>query len=178
MSAELIAKKYAKVLIEIEKEGDLKSDLVALEALSKSLENGEVAEMITSPLVSNSQKFEIVVKPLEKKISKNLFSILEIMSQKGRLGITPILKDILSLELKKQSNAYEGEIEADKKLAKGDIKKLQEILSNYSGAKITLTQTNSKSDGLKVKVEELGLELNYSKSKLKNELLEFIQKAL
>jgi F-type H+-transporting ATPase subunit delta len=178
MSAELIAKKYAKVLIEIENQNELKSSLQVLEMISKTLAEPKVAEIISSPLISNSKKFEIFLKPLEGKISKNLFSILKIMSQKGRLPIIPILKDILSSELRKQSNSFEGEVKADKELNKTELKKLQDILSKYSGSKIVLKQIDKKSDGLKVRVDELGLELNYSKYRVKNELLEYIQKAL
>jgi F-type H+-transporting ATPase subunit delta len=178
MSAELIAKKYAKVLIELESEKELKGSLDALKALSATLSEPKVKDIISSPLVSNAQKFELFIKPLEKKLDKNLYKLLELMSQKGRLGIIPMLLDIVSSELKKRANRYQGVVEADKKLSKDDIKKLQNILKKHSGADIELKQINSKSDGLKVKVDELGLELNYSKSRLKSELLEYIQKAL
>ncbi len=178
MSAELIAKKYAKVLIDIESEKELKSSLDELKALATTLSEPKASTIVASPLVSNAQKFEIFIKPLEKKLNKNLYKLLELMSQKGRLGIIPLLLDIVSSEIKKRSNRYEGVVEADKKLSKDDIKKLQNILKKYSGADIELKQINSKSDGLKVKVDELGLELNYSKSRLKSELLEYIQKAL
>ncbi len=111
-------------------------------------------------------------------MGKNLYKLLELMSQKGRLDIVPVLADILSSELKRRENRYQGVVEADKKLSKSEIKKLQDVLKKYSGAEISLNQIDDKSDGLKVKVDELGLELNYSKAKLKSELLEFIQKAL
>jgi len=45
------------------------------------------------------------------------------LSQKGRLPIIPILKDILSSELRKQSNSFEGEVKADKELNKTELKK-------------------------------------------------------
>jgi F-type H+-transporting ATPase subunit delta len=178
MSAELIAKKYAKVLLEVEEKKNLKEDLEALKALSKSLNIAEIAKVVESPLISNNKKFELFIKPFEKKLGKNLYKLLELMAQKGRLNIIPTLSDILSLELKKEENRYQGVVEADKKLSKAEMKKLQSVLSKYSGAEIELKQISDKSDGLKVKVEELGLELNYSRSKLKRELLEYIQKAL
>jgi F-type H+-transporting ATPase subunit delta len=178
MSAELIAKKYAKVLLDIDGEKELKANLLALKALGQSLSQPDIAKTVESPLIPNSKKFELFIKPLEKKLGKNLYKLLELMSQKGRLDIVPVLADILSSELKRRENRYQGVVEADKKLSKSEIKKLQDVLKKYSGAEISLNQIDDKSDGLKVKVDELGLELNYSKAKLKSELLEFIQKAL
>jgi F-type H+-transporting ATPase subunit delta len=178
MSTELIAKRYAKVLIDIDDEKGLKSNLETLKNLSNALNEPKIRTLIDSPLVSNGKKFELFIKPLEGKIGKNLYRLLELMSQKGRLNIIPLLLDILSSELKRKSNRYEGVVEADKKLSGSDIKKLQNILQKHSGATIELKQIESEGDGLKVRVDELGLELNYSKERLKSDLLDFIQKAL
>ncbi len=175
---ELIAKRYAKALMECSSSKELKAQLAALTALKKLLESPEVAELVASPLVSGEKKFELLVAPLKKKIDGKLYNLLHLMSEKGRLNLLPDLADILAFELKKQSNRYEGIVEADDALEKAEIKRLEKILKKYSGAEIALEQINKKSDGLHVAVEDLGLELSVSKSRIKADLLDFIQKAL
>ncbi len=175
---ELIAKRYAKALMECSSSKELKSQLATLSALKKSLESPEVAELVASPLVSGEKKFELLVAPLKKKIDGKLYNLLHLMSEKGRLDLLPDLAEILAFELKKQSNRFEGTVEADDALEKAEIKRLEKILKHYSGAEIQLKQSDKQSDGLHVAVEDLGLELSVSKSRIKADLLDFIQKAL
>jgi F-type H+-transporting ATPase subunit delta len=100
------------------------------------------------------------------------------MSEKGRLDLVPELTGILAFESKKLSNKFEGTVEADEALPKGELKRLEEVLAKYSGAKIKLKQTSTSGDGLRVSVEDLGLELSFSKARVKSDLLDFIQRAL
>jgi F-type H+-transporting ATPase subunit delta len=175
---ELIAKRYAKALMELVPQKELNGVLTALQALQKSFADSEVAELITSPLVNHQRKFELLVAPLEKTIDERLYRLLELMSEKGRLDLVPDLAEILAFEIKKRGNKFEGTVEADEALPKEELKRLEEVLAKYSGAKIRLKQTSKSGDGLRVSVEDLGLELNFSKSRVKSDLLDFIQRAL
>ena len=175
---DLIAKRYAKALMELIPQKELSSQLKILEELSELFRRPEVAELIASPLVSNERKFELLVAPLREKLDERLTRLLEVMSEKGRLGLLPELTGILAFESKKLSNKFEGTVEADEALPKEELKRLEEVLAKYSGAKIKLKQTSKSGDGLRASVEDLGLELNFSKSRVKSDLLDFIQRAL
>ena len=175
---ELIAKRYAKALMELVPQKELAEQLETLRKLQESFSSPEAAELIASPLVSNSRKFELLVAPLKEKIDQRLFRLLEVMSEKGRLDLLPDLTEIFAFEVKKQSNRFEGTVEADEALPKEELKRLEEVLGRYSGAKIKLKQTSKNGDGLRVSVEDLGLELSFSKTRVKSDLLDFIQRAL
>ncbi len=175
---ELIAKRYAKALMECSSSKELKAQLGALEVLKKALSTPELSEIIRSPLIRGEKKFELLVAPLKKKIDPKLYNLLHLMSEKGRLDLLPDLAEILAFELKKESNRFEGIVDADDALDKGEIKRLEKILKRFSGAEIRLEQRDKKSDGLHVAVEDLGLELSVSKSRIKADLLDFIQRAL
>jgi F-type H+-transporting ATPase subunit delta len=175
---DLIAKRYAKALMELVPQKELASQLEVLGQLSALFRQPETAELIGSPLVSNAQKFDLLVAPLKKKLDARLYRLLEVMSEKGRLDLVPELTGILAFESKKLSNKFEGTVEADEALPKGELKRLEEVLAKYSGAKIKLKQTSTSGDGLRVSVEDLGLELSFSKARVKSDLLDFIQRAL
>ena len=175
---ELIAKRYAKALRELVPEKELPDQLRLLRQLQESFNAPEVDEIVRSPLVRGTEKFRLLVEPLKEKIDPRLYRLLEVMSEKGRLDLVPALAEILDYEIKRLQNRFDGTVEADSKLPKEKIAELESVLEHYSGAKITLKQTGAKSDGLKVAVDDLGLELNVSKSRLKSELLDFIQRAL
>ena len=175
---ELIAKRYARALMEITPEKELQEQLAFLRELLEVFKDKKHYEIIVSPLVSNARKFELLIAPLRDRLDQKLFRLLEVMSEKGRLELLPDLEAILAFELKKRSNRFEGTVEVDEPLEDEDVKRLENVLENYSGAEITLTQSESKGDGLKVTVVDLGLELGFSKTRLKSDLLDFIQKAL
>ena len=115
---------------------------------------------------------------MKGKIDEKLYRLLEIMSENGRLDLVPELASILEYERKLASKSFVGKIESDATLADEDIKRLEKRLSEYSGAKIVLEKGAQREDGLRVEVEDLGIELSYSKERVKADLLAFIQQAL
>jgi F-type H+-transporting ATPase subunit delta len=175
---ELIAKRYAKALMELVPQKELPALLESLRTIRKAFAAPEAAELIASPLAGATRKFELLVAPLDEKIDARLYRLLVVMNEKGRLDLVPDLTEILDYEIKKRSNRFEGNVEADAALPKEKIKRLEEVLASYSGAKIKLKQTNKNGDGLRVSVEDLGLEISFSKTRVKSDLLDFIQRAL
>jgi len=175
---ELIAKRYAVALMEIVSEKDLGEQLELLREILKAFAGEEFREIIASPLVPDAKKFEMLIAPLEEKLDRKFFRLLQVMSEKGRLDLLPDLEAILAFELKKRSNSFEGHVESDEALSEEEIGRLEKVLEKYSGASISLKQTGQQSDGLRVTVEDLGLELGFSKARIKSDLLDFIQKAL
>ena len=51
-------------------------------------------------------------------------------------------------------------------------------LKKYTGSTIKLTQTQSEVEGIRVAVEDLGIEVNFSKQRVKEQLIDFITKSL
>jgi len=174
----LIAKRYAKALMELSSEAELKEQLNALNSLKEVFKESNSAEIVESPLIAKEEKFKLLVEPLKDKLDNKLYNLLKLMSEKGRLDLVSDLADILSFELQLKENSFEGIVRADNSLDKGDIERLEKILNRYSGANVKLKQGSKVEDGLFVSVEDLGIELSISKAKIKTELLDFIQKAL
>ena len=175
---ELIAKRYAKALMEISKSDDLENIVQSLQDISSSLNEEKIKELVSNPLISKDKKFENLIAPLKDKIDDNLYKLLAIMSDENRLSLVPTLAEILSYEMKMASNSFEGTISSDGTLEEDDIKKLEERLSQYTGATIQLKDSDKKIDGIKVEVNDLGIELSYSKDRVKADLLAFIQQGL
>ena len=174
----LIAKKYAKALLEL-KDISLDETLAELSAISETItSNNEVEEFLNSPIVKSDKKFEALIAPIADKLDKKVSALLELMAQKGRLSLIPELTELLSKEIMIKNNNFTGTIESNEELESSLVEKLEKKLASYSGAKIKLESHKSDLDGIKVEVSDLGLELNFSKQSVKNALLEHIQKAL
>jgi len=175
---ELVAKRYAKALMEIEAGKKIESLIDALESIALVLKEHKAKEIIASPLVSSEDKVALITEALGKKSDPILLQLIKVMGEKDRLGLIPDLVEILKFEKKKESNSFVGEVESSNALEKAELKSLEKALSKHSGAKIKLKQIESDLNGVKVKVEDLGLELSFSKDRVKRALLDHIQKAL
>jgi F-type H+-transporting ATPase subunit delta len=175
---ELVAKRYAKALTDGSNNKQMDSYINVLDGIASALSASKAKEIIASPLVSSSEKISWVIDSLGKGADPVLVKLIEVMGEKGRLGLIPSLVSILKFEKKKQSNSFVGRVESRNTLSDKELEKLEKALSVHSGATIKLDQIKSDLNGVKVEVEDLGLELSFSKDKVKTALLDYIQKAL
>jgi len=175
---ELVAKRYAKALMEIDAGKKMDGFIAALDGIASALQSPKAKEIIASPLVSSDDKVAMVTAALGKKADPVLLQLVKVMGEKDRLGLIPELAAILKFEKKKESNSFVGKVESKNALDEAELKSLEEALSKHSGAEIKLEQIESDLNGVKVEVEDLGLELSFSKDRVKTALLDYIQKAL
>jgi F-type H+-transporting ATPase subunit delta len=174
----LIAKKYAKALMESGDEAAVSTRLELLKAVAEAFKEPAVRDLLTSPLVDKAEKSRLIVEALGGDVDPVVTRLVELMAQKNRLALIPEMVEMIAFERKKASNRFEGIVYSDTSLSEESIKKLEASLERYSGARITLGQQQSDQPGLKVEVEDLGIELSFSREKVKQALIDHIQKAL
>ena len=174
----LIAKKYAKALMESGDEKAVAARTEVLRGVAEALQDPKVLQAVTSPLIDRQTKAGWVLDALGKGADEIVTNLVHLMAERGRLDLIPQMVQIIDFERKKASNRFEGTVYTDEKLSKKSVAKLEKALEAYSGAEIQLEQATSEQPGLKVEVEELGIELSFSREKVKRALIEHIQKAL
>jgi F-type H+-transporting ATPase subunit delta len=174
----LVAKKYVKAILDLD--GIPLSEVVeTLNSLGEVIESDErVKELLNSPLVSSSQKLSFLIEPLRDRLDKRVVNLLSLMAEKKRLNLIPEVAKLLRQEVQFNSNSFKGLVESNERVDASLIKKLEDKLSKYSGADISLEFKESNLDGVKVEVEDLGLELSFSKEAVRKALFEHIKKAL
>ncbi len=173
---ELIAKRYAKALTQVSK--DIEKSAVLLERLSESIENKEVKQVLTSPLLTNDKKIEIVLSGLGEHADSTLVHFIKVLGENKRLELIPFISQVLNRDLQKKSNQYDGIVLSNKVLDAKVLDRLEKTLKTYTGASIQLKQEKSDFDGLRVLVDDLGIEVNFSKQRVKEQLIDFIKNSL
>ncbi len=173
---ELIAKRYATALTSAS--SDIKSLSKILNVLTEAISNDEVKRVLTSPIVSAKKKTEMILAALGDAADTTLTNFIKILGENKRLDLIPAIAKVLNAELQKASNKYEGVVKSGNKLGKEELTKLEETLSGYTGATIKLTQEKTDLDGIRVSVDDLGIEVNFSKQRVKEQLIDFIKKSL
>ena len=173
---ELIAKRYAKALSSVSKDVGAVAEIFT--TLSSVISSDEVQTVLTSPIIQDDKKTEMVLSSLAKETDVTLINFIKILGENKRLDIIPAIAKVLNADIQRLSNTYEGVLLSKEKLEASALSKLEETLKKYTGASIKLQQEISELDGLRVAVDDLGIEVNFSKQRVKEQLIDFIKKSL
>ena len=172
---ELIAKRYARALSSVSK--NIKDIAEELNVLTEAISSEEVMTALTSPIVSPEKKTEMILSAISDD-DATLVNFIKILGENRRLELIPAISKVLNADLQKESNKYKGVLKSQKKLDKEELSKLEETLKRYTGSTIKLKQEKTDLDGLRVSVDDLGIEVNFSKQRVKEQLIDFIKKSL
>jgi len=174
---ELIAKRYVKALLEVISTEQKASFVEVLNAISSLFSDEKIAEKINSPLISADEKVAFILEAIPAD-SISMVNFIKILGENNRLDLIPTIAKILNQELQKEKNEYEGIVTSSNELGDTELADLENSLKTYTGSTIKLTQQKSDLDGIKVTVDDLGIEVNFSKQRVKEQLIDFITKSL
>ncbi|WP_456403449.1 F0F1 ATP synthase subunit delta [Hydrogenimonas sp.] len=174
----LIAKRYVKALIEAVGEKKIAAATKTLEKVAKAFEDEKFAELMISPEIKKSQKEELVLAIAGEKCDPKVVNFIKVLNVHGRLGLIPQVVHLLQKELQRRANRYEGVVESSVKLDKKLIGELESSLSKYVNATVVLHPVKSKGEGIRVMIEDLGLEASFSKERVATDMISHILKAL
>jgi F-type H+-transporting ATPase subunit delta len=173
---ELIAKRYAQALSSVSK--DLPGILEVLNVLSEVISSSEIKSTLRSPIISSESKTEMILSTLGENADGSLVNFIKILGENKRLDLIPAITKVLNSDQQRVSNEYEGVLKSASSLDEATLANLEETLKKYTGSTIKLTQEKSDLEGLRVSVDDLGIEVNFSKQRVKEQLIDFIKKSL
>ncbi len=173
---ELIAKRYASALSSVSK--NLPAILEVLNVLTEITSTSEVKSALTSPIVSSEKKTEMILSTLGKSADASLVNFIKILGENKRLDLIPAIAKVLNADQQRKANEYEGVLKSASTLDANALADLEKTLKTYTGSTIKLTQEKTDLEGLRVSVDDLGIEVNFSKQRVKEQLIDFIKKSL
>lgn len=173
---ELIAKRYAKALTSVSK--DIAGVAEVLGVLATTVVSPEIMSVLKSPIISVDEKTEMMLATLGDAADSTFVNFIKILGENKRLDLIPAISKVLNADLQKISNEYEGVLSSKLALDDESLAKLEVTLKKYTGSTIKLTQEKTDLEGLRVSVDDLGIEVNFSKQRVKEQLIDFIKKSL
>ena len=152
-----IAKRYAKAMFELAREGKavagLETDVDTLDAAIRA--SADLRDLITSPIYSRDEQAQgigAVAKAMD--LSENMRNLLALMASKRRLFVLPHLITVLRGMIAAEKGEVTAEVTSAKALTRTQSERLAKSLSAQSGkdVKITATVDESLIGGLVVKI--------------------------
>lgn len=174
----LIAQKYAKAIFATKNNALILEFAEVLNNLSSVFVGSKsIACTLNSPLLSDENKTKTISDALGSKVDVKVLNFIKLLGENKRLSLIPVISKIINAKLQKETNSYQGVIYSNKKLDKSEISQLEKTLSKHTGSTISLKEIKSDIEGIKVSVDDLGIEVNFSKQRVKDQLIDFINQA-
>lgn len=178
MQHELIAKRYIKPLAQM-------CDLNALENFSdifgnvaEAFKNEKFIQIMHSSEVKGESKTQLILDMVAPAKSPVVNNFIKLLAENGRLTLIPALACELKREVARAKRMYKGRIYSDSAIEQSSVDAIARDLGNKYGATIALEYVPAKYDGIRVEVDELNIEINFSKTRLNAQLVEHILKAI
>ncbi|MEA3289605.1 MAG: F0F1 ATP synthase subunit delta [Campylobacterota bacterium] len=174
---ELVAKRYVKALMSQRDNESLGSIFNELKSISTAFGDKKFLSIIASTEVSKDKKVELILSFVDQcdEATKNLIKLL---GDNNRLGIIPNVVLELENELSVINNSYRGVIHTNVELTADEVSKLNQQFAKKFNVDLALTQNICDYDGIKVDIDGLGVEVGFSKERLKSQMIEHILKAV
>ena len=173
----VIAKKYVNALIKSCKDSEINSIEKSINDISSAFSSKKFNNIILSPDLSSQKKEEFVLSLLKTKNGK-VFNFIRLLATNDRLPLIPIIAKELKYQVSLKNNSYEGEVISNFEINKKQITKLEENFSKKFSASIKLSSVVNDYPGVKIQLDDLGVEVSFSLDRLKTQMVEHILKAI
>lgn len=175
---ELIAKRYVKALKEGNDIASMQTMSDVFAVLSDSFKDKKFVNVVTNPNVTKEDKTTILLEAVKPANSEKLNNFVKLLVQNGRISVIPAISAVLKKDIANSTKTYEGTVYSDSELDAQVISNLGGGLSKKFDSTIALNFVKNDFNGIKVTVEGLGVEINFSKDRISNQIIEHIIKAI
>lgn len=172
-----IAKKYARALIATFSTEELKALLLFLKSLESALNNKQITDLITSPFLSKTQKMSALL-ACASHTNQKIQNFLKILVASDRLMIISHIAHEIEKKVFEHNKEYIANLSSKEKFDENTIKNIQESLARKLNTKLNIHQEQNSIDGIKLAIEDLGIEISFSEQRFGDELKKHILKAL
>ncbi|MEH1011152.1 F0F1 ATP synthase subunit delta [Campylobacter concisus] len=105
-------------------------------------------------------------------------NFIKLLGANKRLELIPAILNEMKIEQSLLENTYCGKVVGNFDLSAEQLKALEENFSKKFNSKIKLDGSKSDYNGVKVELDDLGVEVNFSIDRLKSQMSEYILKAI
>lgn len=174
---EQIVKKYVQALISIQNEQELQEISESLKIVKSAFLVEKFTNIIKSKNISNIQKVKLIFSFIENP-SQKFTNFIKLLGLNDRLELIPSIVDELAFQRAKKQNEFEGFIQSSFDITAQKITDLEQSFSKKLNAKIKLKHIKTQYSGIKINIEDLGVEVSFSIDRLKSLMAEYILKAI
>jgi F-type H+-transporting ATPase subunit delta len=174
---DLIAKRYVKALTDGRDIKTIKAVSTNINTISTAFADEKFSSIVSSPEVSDSNKVELVLS-FVKNPDETLVNLVKLLGEKRRLSLLSDIASELNAQIAKLNNEYVGVVYTNQELSSDYVSSIEAQFSKKFDVNLSLSQNVCDYDGIKVDIDGLGVEISFSKERLKSQMIDHILKAV
>ncbi len=175
---ELIAKKYIKALKEGSDLEYIQGVKSVFDVLAESFKDEKFVSIVSNPNVDTQDKSTLLLEAVKPVASEKLDNFIKLLVEHKRINIIPAIAKELGKDLAATTKTYTGKVFSNSDIDTKVIDDLSAGLSKKFDSTISLEFIKNDFNGIKVEVEGLGIEINFSKDRIDSQIIEHIIKAI
>ncbi len=172
-----VSKKYVKALLSDQSDSKSEEYYRNLTLLSEAYALEKMKNIILSPSISKDDKYNFLISLLGK-YDKNIKNFIKILVENDRVYLLPSICNEIRYQIAIKENKFVGKIISSSILDEKSKKIIEEKLSTKFDSIIKLESDISDYPGIKIEIEDLGVEISFSIDRLKAQMTEHILKAI
>mgnify|MGYP003518782283 FL=1 len=175
---DLVAKRYVKALVDGRNNDIINTISSKLNVISSAFADEKFNSIVSSPEIAVSSKVDLIISLCDTENDETLKNFIKILGEKRRLGLLPFIAKELDSQIAKMNNSYFGVVYTNQELSNDYVSSIEKQFSKKFDVKLSLSQNVCDYDGIKVDIDGLGVEISFSKERLKSQLIDHILKAV
>lgn len=172
-----IAKKYVNALIESCDDAALAKIYNALTEANGAFKIAKFNNIILSPDVSQNDKEALILSLVDFKEVK-FVNFIKLLALNDRLALLPVIVKELGYQISLKNNVFEGEVLSNFDISAAQLAMLEANFSKKFNAQVKLHSSKTDYPGIKIALDDLGVEVSFSLDRLKAQMSEHILKAI
>ena len=174
---DLVAKRYVKALIDGRNSESINTISNKLNQVASAFADERFNSIISSPEISDKSKVDLIISFVDGT-DNSLNNFIKLLGEKRRLDLLPFIAKDLTIEIAKMNNSYVGVVYTNEQLSSDFVTSIEQQFSKKFDVKLSLSQNVGDYDGIKVDIDGLGVEISFSKDRLRAQLIDHILKAV
>jgi F-type H+-transporting ATPase subunit delta len=171
-----LAKRYVKAVAAISEELVVKT-YSDLKVLTLAFDDANFKDALLSTTLTKEQKLD-VVKSVAKSEDTQVNNLLSLLSENGRLAILPQIIEELRYNTAILTNKYEGVVSSKSGVSSEVVDGFSKALSAKLDREVAFEQKSTNDEVVRVNVEDLDVEMSFSKEQFKAQLSNHILQAI
>jgi F-type H+-transporting ATPase subunit delta len=175
---DLVAKRYVKALVDGRNSDTITTISNKLNIISSAFADEKFNSIVSSPTIVDNAKVDLIISLVDAAKDDTLKNFIKLLGEKRRLTLLPSIAKELDSQIAKMNNSYVGVVYTNQELSNDYVSSIEEQFSKKFDIKLSLSQNVCDYDGIKVDIDGLGVEISFSKERLKSQLMDYILKAV
>ena len=175
--SEAVVKKYVKAILIGVKSSEIQDFVSNLSQIAPAFQSEKFKSIISLPTLKSSEKADFITS-LVKDPSSNFINFIKLLGANKRLELIPQILVEINKQQAALDNSYEGEVYGNFNFSADQMSALEDKFSKRFNAIIKLDSQKSEYNGIKIELNDLGVEASFSVDRLKAQMSEHILKAI